>query len=239
MVPLKYLSNFWGTLEMRLINCKISLRLKWSKNCIKVAGTANIQNPTLQINDTKLYVSVVTLFTQENIKLLKQIESGFKITIHWNKYLSKTINQARNRYLDYLIDTSLSQDYHNSYYLPTVEIKDYNVMIDGGKFFDQPIKNDFKTYNNIRKIATGQDDDCTTGCLLYYPCFKKYYKLIATDLSKQQKLDSDPIAKQQINFTGNLDRAEDLTMFFIIEEGKETGLDFSEGTVKFYDSISF
>ena len=74
-------------------------------------------------------------------------------------------------------------------------------MIDGRNFFDQPIKND---YDKIRKIAAGQDDDCTTGCLLHYPCFKKYYKLIATDLNRQQKLDSDPIAKQQINFTGNV-----------------------------------
>ena len=83
---------------------------------------------------------------------------------------------------------------HKQYYLPTVEIKDYNVMIDGRNFFDQPIKNNLKTYNNVIKIATGQDDDYTPGCLLDYPYFKKYYKLIATDLSKQQKLDADPKA---------------------------------------------
>ena len=105
-------------------------------------------------------------------------------------------------------------------------------MIDVRNFFDQPIKNDLKTYNKIRKIAMGQGDDYTTGCLLDYPYFKKYYKLIAIDLSKQQKLDADPKAIQQINFTGNLDRAEGLTMFFIIEEAKETVLDFSKGTVK-------
>ena len=121
---------------------------------------------------------------------------------------------------------------HKQYYLPTVEIKDYNVMIDGRNFFDQPIKNDLKTYDNIRKIATGQGDDYTTVCLLDYPYLKNYYKLIAIDLSKQQKLDADPKAIQQINFTGNLDRAEGSTMFFIIEEAKETVLDFSKGTVK-------
>ena len=121
---------------------------------------------------------------------------------------------------------------HKQYYLPTVEIKDYNVMIDGRNFFDQPIKNDLKTYDNIRKIATGQGDDCTIGCLLDYPYFKKYYKLIAIDLSKQQKLDADQKAIQQINFTWNLDRAEGSAMFFIIEEAKETVLDFSKGTVK-------
>ena len=128
---------------------------------------------------------------------------------------------------------------HKQYYLPTVEIKDYNVMIDGRNFFDQPIKNDLKTYDNIRKIATGQGDDCTIGCSLDYPYFKKYYKLIAIDLSKQQKLDADPKAIQQINFTGNLDRAEGSTMFFIIEEAKETVLDFSKVTDKVLWFISF
>ena len=80
------------------------------------------------------------------------------------------------------------------YYFPTVEIKDYNVMIDGKNFFDQPIKNDLKAYDNIRKISAGQGDDYTTGCLLDCPYFKKYYKLIAIDLSKQLKLDADPEA---------------------------------------------
>ena len=70
-------------------------------------------------------------------------------------------------------------------YLPTVEIKDYNVKIDGRDFFDQPINNDLKTHNNMRKIVTGQGDDYTTGFSLDYLYFKKYYKLIAIDLSKQ------------------------------------------------------
>ena len=108
---------------------------------------------------------------------------------------------------------------HKQYYLPTVEIKDCNVMIDGRNFFDQPIKNDLKTYDKIRKISTGQGNDYTTECLLDCPCFKKYYKLIAIDLSKQQKLDADPKAIEQI--TGNQDRAQGSTMFFIIEEVKK------------------
>ena len=83
-----------------------------------------------------------------------------------------------------------------------MQIKDYNVIIDGKKFFNQTIKNGLKTYDNIKKIATGQRDDYTTGCLLDYPYFKDYYKLIAIDLSKQRKLDTDPISMQQINFTG-------------------------------------
>ena len=105
-------------------------------------------------------------------------------------------------------------------------------MIDGRNFFDQPINSMTKTYENIRKIAIGQGDDYTTGCLLDYSYFKNHYKMIAIDLSKQQALDADPRAIQQINFTVNLDRAGNTTMFFIIEEAKETVLDFSQGTVK-------
>ena len=93
------------------------------------------------------------------------------------------------------------------YYLPNVETKDYNVMIDGKNLFDQPIKNDKKIYENIRKIATGQGDNYTNSCLLNYAYFKNYCKMIAIDLRKQQALDADPIAIQQINFTANLDRA--------------------------------
>ena len=105
---------------------------------------------------------------------------------------------------------------HSEYYLPKVEIKDYNVQIYGKNFFDQPINNDIKTFENIRKSATGQGDDYTTGCLLDYPYFKENYKMIAIDLSKQQALDVNPRAIQQISFTA----------------AKETVLDFSQGTVK-------
>ena len=94
------------------------------------------------------------------------------------------------------------------------------------------MNSDLKTYENIRKIATGQGGDYTTGCLLDYSYFKDYYKMIAIDLSKQQVLDADPRAIQQINFTANLDRAGNTTMFFIIEEAKETVLDFLQETVK-------
>ena len=91
------------------------------------------------------------------------------------------------------------------YYLPLVEVKDYNVVINGRNFFDHPIKNNLITYDNIRKIATGQGDDYTTDCSLDYPYFKNYCKMIAINLSKQQALDADPKAIQQISFTANLD----------------------------------
>ena len=96
---------------------------------------------------------------------------------------------------------------HSGYYLPNVELKEYNIMINGENFFDQPVKNNKVTYENIRKIATAQGDDYTTGCLLDYPYFKDSYKMIAVDLCKQQALDADPRANQQINLTANLDRA--------------------------------
>ena len=132
---------------MLLINCKISVQLKWSRKFIIVATTTNNQNPTFQINDTKLYVPVVTLSTQENIELLKQLQSSFKRTINWNKYRAKTTNQVQNRYLEFVLSFKNDDDResHKQHYLPTVEIKDYNVMINGRNFFDQPVKNDLKT----------------------------------------------------------------------------------------------
>ena len=105
-------------------------------------------------------------------------------------------------------------------------------MIDGRNLFHQPINSMNKIYENIRKIATGKGDDCTTGCLLDYPYFKENYKMIAIDLSRQNELDADPRAIQQINFTANLDRAGNTTIFFITEEAKETVFKFSQGTVK-------
>ena len=165
-----------------------------------MVGIVADQVPEFKIADTKIYVPVVTLSTHVNVKLLKQLGSGFKRTINWNKYQSKKANQSQNRYLQFLIDPSFqgvnrllvlsfkdeeSQESYKQYYLPTVEIKDYIVIINRRNFFDHTIKNDLRTYDNIRKVATGQGDDYKTGCLLDYPYFKEYYKLIATDSSKQ------------------------------------------------------
>ena len=118
------------------------------------------------------------------------------------------------------------------YYLPNVEIKDYNIVINEENIFDQPIKNNKVTYENIRKIAADQGDDFKTGCLLDCSYFMDTYKMIAVDLSKQQVLNADPRAIQRINFIGNLDRAGNTRIYFILEEAKETILDFSQGTVK-------
>ena len=105
-------------------------------------------------------------------------------------------------------------------------------MIDGKNVFNQPVKDDKVTYENIRKIATCQGDDYTTDCLLDYIYFKNYYKMIAVDLSKQQALDADPKGIQQINFTANLDRAGRTKFYFILKEEKETVFEFSRGTVE-------
>ena len=105
-------------------------------------------------------------------------------------------------------------------------------MINGKNCYDQSINNNLKTYGNIRKIATGKGDDYTTGCLLDYIYFKNCYKMIAVELSKQQALDADPKAIQQINFTANLNVPGKTRIYFILEEAKETVLYFSQGTVK-------
>ena len=152
------------------------------------------QAAIFEITDTKLYVLVVTLSTQENTKFLQQLKSGFKRVINWNKYLSKPELLAQNPNLNHLVEPSFqgvnrffvlafeNDDDRTSdeeYYLPTVEIKDYNIMINGENFFDQPIKNNKVTYDKIRKIAAGQGYYYTTGCLLDYPYYADTYKMIA------------------------------------------------------------
>ena len=231
---------------MPLINCEVNLILTWSSTCIIVSTNIANQGATFTITDTRLYVPVAALSTQENTKLLQQLKSGFKRVINWNKYLSKPELLAENPNLNHLVEPSFQgvnilfvlafendnqRTSYERYYLPTVEIKDYNIVINGENFFDEPIKNNKVTYENIRKIAIGQGDDYITGCLLDYPYFMNTYKIIAVDLSKQQALDSDLRAIQQINFTANLDRAANTRFYFILEEAKETVLDFSQGTV--------
>ena len=109
---------------------------------------------------------------------------------------------------------------HSTYYLPNVEIKNYNVMIDGRNFFDQSINSMNKTYENIKRVSKVPGDDYTSGCFLDYSYFKENYKMISIDLSNQQPLDTDSKAIQQINFTASLDRERNTAMFFIVEKAK-------------------
>ena len=156
IVPLKYISNFWRTFEVPLINCEVNLILTWSANCVLIYTNVANQNPTFEITETKLYVSVVTLSTQDSTKLLKQLKSGFERTISWNKYLLKQELLAQNPNLDHLVELSFQgvnrlfvlvfeddaqRTRTKRYCISNVEIKDYNVMIDGKNLFDQPVKN--------------------------------------------------------------------------------------------------
>ena len=129
--------------------------------------------------------------------------------------------QGVNRLFALAFENATQRTSHSGYNLPNVEIKNYNVMINEENFLDQPGKDNKVTYENIRKIATGKGDDYTAGCLLDYPYFKDSYKMIAIDLSKQQALDADTRAIQQINFTANLDRADNTRIYFILEEAKK------------------
>ena len=106
MVPLKYLSNFWRTLEMTLVNCEINLDLNWYEGCLIGATNVAVQATTFSITDTKHYVPVVTLSTQDNAKLLEQLKFSFKKTVNWKKYQSKMSTERQNQYLDYLTDPS-------------------------------------------------------------------------------------------------------------------------------------
>ena len=250
-IPLKYLGNFWRSLDIPLINCEITLILSWYKECVLVgrafrgppAAAANrINSPTdakFEITDCKLYVPVVTLSAENDNKLLEQLKSGFRRSIKWNKYMSQMSNQNKNNNLNYLIDTTFSnvnrlfvlsfenEDDRTSYYkyyLPNVEIKDYNILIDGNAFFELPIKNIQETYEKIIQI-TDHSGYYTRGNLLDYEYFKEHYKLIAIDLSKQIELENKDI-KQQINFIGNLERDDGAVTFFIIEKCEETIIEF-------------
>ena len=178
VIPLKHLSNFWKSLNIPLINCEVELILTWFKNCVlidKITRNANynadpivyeINNPedaTFQITDTKLYVPVVTLSKENNIKLLEKLKSGFKKTIKWSKYRPQMTIQNNNNNLNYLTDPTFTnvnrlfvlsfertddhKDYRDSfshYYVPKVQIKDFNILIDGRSFFDLPVKNEDK-----------------------------------------------------------------------------------------------
>ena len=106
MGPLKYLINFWKTLEMPLINCEIDLILDWSANCVIIYTDDNNQIPTFAITETNLYVSVVTLSTQDNSKLLPQLKNGFKRAVTWNIYLIKPELLPQNGNLNHLIEPS-------------------------------------------------------------------------------------------------------------------------------------
>ena len=248
-IPLKYLGYFWRALNIPLISCEVSLELKWDKNCIitsleqKDIGGGNRDNAptgaTLAIKDCKLYIPAVTLSKDDEIKLLTNLKSGFKREIIWNKYRPQMTTEAVNNNLNILIDptfTNLNRlfvfAYQNAddrqsfsqFYIPNVMVKDYNVIIDKLAFFDLPIKTEEEAYEKVIDISG--NNEYATSNLLDYDYFKKHYKLIAIDLSKQQVLQENQDLIQQINFIGRLTEAANV--FIIIEKKENTMLEFSQ-----------
>ena len=205
-IPLKYLGNFWRALNIPLISCEVSLELKWNKNCVITSlewRAIDEDDPpnrdgaptgaTLAINDCKLYIPVVSLSKDDEIKLLTNLKSGFKGEIIWNKYRSQMSTEAINNNLNILIDptftnvnrlfvftyqTTDDRRSFSQFYLPKVMVKDFNVIIDKLAFFDLPIKTEEEAYEKIIDIS--RNNEYTTGNLLDYDYFKKYYKLIST-----------------------------------------------------------
>ena len=251
-IPLKYLGNFWRALNIPLISCEVSLKLKWNKNCIitsleerqvdaspPVVRDDGPTGATLAINDCKLYIPVVTLSKDDEIKLLTNLKSGFTREVIWNKYRSQMSTEAINNNLNILIDPTFTNvdrlfvlvyqtadDRHSysQFYLPKVIGKDFNVIIDKLAFFDLPIRTEEEAYEKILDIS--RNNEYTTGNLLDYDYFKKYYKSIAIDLSKQQVLQENEDLIQQINFIGRLEEAANV--FIIIEKKENTILEFSQ-----------
>ena len=204
------------------------------------AGTVAI----FTITDTKLYVPVVTLKIDDNVKLSKLLSKGFGM--NENKVIS---NKKYKKYIRERLDASVqvvhtlfvfpymrganltTENSYDKYFLERLKIGNYNIEIDGRNFYDQSTNDSIKQYDEIKKISTGQGDDYTTGCLWDFAYFIKICILIAVDLSKQKDLDAHSRAIQQILFTGKL--SADVLIHYILEKSKETMLEFSKGTKKF------
>ena len=214
-IPLKYPNNFWRSLNMLLINCKIELKLKWVKYCV---SARNGNDVICTIKDTKLYVPVVTLAAKDNQKLSKLLSKEFERSVYWNVYRTKSEDKNKTNEYRYFLESNFvrakrlfvlvysNQDDNGSqgYYLPKGIIKSHNVIISRKKIYLQPIDSDMKRYVEIRKVATRQSADCTIGCSLNYDYIKNHYRLIAIDLSKSKELDADPKGSQQVDFVGQL-----------------------------------
>ena len=203
-----------------------------------------------------MYVPVVTLLKEDNKDFIEQQNKGFQRSIYWNEYKTKEINATANnnnpvnsvRYIN--LDPSFqgvnrlfvmaynsandqpTRNGQQKYYLPRIDLNKYNVIIDGQIFYDNPVESDIEKYRELKKVMIGKGEDHTTGSLLDYNYFKKHYKLVAVDLSKQKELDADPRAIQQIEFKYML--GTNSSIYWVLEKSKETILEFYKGTVKVY-----
>ena len=191
VVPLKYLSNFFRSLEMRLINCKIKLNLTRKKKCELSTGGGDA---VFIINDTKMYFPVVTLSKEDNKDFIEQQNKGFQRSIYWNEYKTKEINenadanvfkyinldplfQGVNRLFVMAYNRANDQPTRNGqqkYYLPRIDLNKYNVIIGGRNFYDNPIESDIEKYRELKKVMIGKGEDYTTGSLLDFNYFNKH-----------------------------------------------------------------
>ena len=207
------------------------------------------------INDTKMYVPVVTLSIEDNKDFTEQQNKGFQRSIYWNEYKTKEKKDGNANETKYISldpsfqgvnrlfvmaynrlvaanDDQFNRNSQQKYYLPRNDLNEYNVIIDGRNFYDNPIENDIEKYRELKKVMIGKGEDYTTESLLDFNYFKKHYELVAVDLSKQKELDADPRAIQQIEFKYTL--GTDSTIYWVLEKSKETILEFYKGTVKVY-----
>ena len=215
---------------MPLINCEVSLILTWFREYVittmkriiitNTRRDTSLTNAIFQITDTKLYVPVLTLSIENDKRFLEQLGTGFKRTIKRNKYRSEMTNQTKNNNLNYVIDPQFTKfnrlfllsfenekdrTYFSKYYVPNVQIEDFNLLIHGKSFFDMPIKNDEETQ---KTIEMGRINDYTIGNLLDYEYFSKHYKLIAIGLGKQMNQTNK--SRKKINLSNKLISLEHL-----------------------------
>ena len=242
VVPLKYLSNFFRLLEM-------PLNLTWKKECVLSTGAGEA---IFIINDTKLYVPVVTLSKEDNKDFIEQQNKVFQRSIYWNEYKTKEINedadanvfkyinldpslQGVNRLFVMAYNKAYGQPTRNGqrkYYLSRISLNKY-VIIDGRNFYDNPIESDIQKYRELKKVMIGKEEDYTTGSLLDYNYFDIHYKLVAVDLSKQKELDADPRAIQEFEFKYML--GTNSTIYWVLEKSFIfIILEFYKGIVKVY-----
>ena len=189
---------------------------------------------------------------EDNKDFIKQQNKGFQRSIYWNEYKTKEKDEdGNNNATKYInldpsfqgvnrlfimaysrVNNQFTRDGRRKYYLPRIDLKKYNVIVDGRNFYANPIESDTEKYRELKRVMIGKGEDYTTGSLLDYDYFKKHYKLVAVDLSKQKELDADPRAIQQIEFKYMLET--DSTIYWVLEKSKETILEFYKGTVKVY-----
>ena len=197
-----------------------------------------------------MYVPVVALSKEDNKDFTEQQNKGFQRSIYWNEYKIKELNsnadanvfkyinldhsfQGVNRLFAMAysrVDGQPTRNGQQKYYLPRIDLNKYNVIIDGRNFYDNPIGSDVEKYRELKKVMIGKGEDYTTGSLLDYNYFKKDYKLVVVDLSKQNELDADLGAIQQIELKYML--GTNSIIYWVLEKSKETTIEFYKGTVK-------